>query len=407
MADLFRRLKIKFNHWYRSLRTIKTTDQFFAIFLLTIWIIIIFSYFIPGNYVFEGNLIVESLNFTYNGNDEKLFLQNIESIESIDLQGKLDQPIALSGNFFIDNDPELQKKLTKSNTLTIELPFAESRFIVTQKNKVKTTNLSLVDLRIEPETNINQLAYKPKNNSLVFCLHSMIDSSESCQFPENIDGSQSSITIGKLRLELGQDPLEIQLGQINIPELNLKSDRYNPQELTLQFTPNNNEKINLNLLSPHQLFITLPNSKENNNSIPWFRKDIDVKNVQFSRYETTERVTDEVQTSTILKGEIRLGKEKIKLEKNQFLVIDSQQSAIKKIRSLTIHPELPKGIQTFITGETNSIAVGLYPDFPVESIQPNLLSKHLSSEAITALITFITTLTGIFLPRLFPESPDD
>ncbi|NQZ63313.1 MAG: hypothetical protein HRT59_14625, partial [Crocosphaera sp.] len=108
-------------------------------------------------------------------------------------------------------------------------------------------------------------------------------------------------------------------------------------------------------------------------------------------------------------GEIRLGKEKIELEKNQFLTTKSPETAIRKIRSLTItnDPKLPPGIQTFITGETNSISVGLYPDFPVESIQPNLLSKHLSSEAITAIITFITTLTAVFLPRLFPDSPDD
>lgn len=409
MSDIFRRLKIKFRRWYGSLKTIGTIDKFFAIFLLTVWVIILISYFIPGNYIFEGNLIVESLSFTHNGNDDKLFLQNIEAIKSIDFQGKLQQPIALSGKFSIENDPELQNKLANIDTLTIELPFTESRFIINQKNDLGKTQLSLVDLRIEPETNINQLAYNNQNNSLEFCLHSITHSSDYCKFPENMNDSQSSINIGKLRLELGQEPLEIQLGQINIPELNLKSDRNNPQELILQFTPNNNEQLNLNLLSPHQLFINLPKEKDKNNAITWFRKDIDVKNVRFSRYETTQVVTDELETSTILQGEIRLGKEKIKLEKNQFLITNSPKTAIKKIRSLTItnNPKLPKGIQTFITGKTNSIAVGLYRDFPVESIQPNLLSKHLSSEAITAIITFITTLTAVFLPRLFPDSPDD
>ncbi len=408
MADIFRCLKIKFRRWYRSWRRIKTIDRFFAIFALTIWFIIPLCYFIPVDSVFEGNLIVESLNFTYNG-DEKLFLQYIEAIKSIDFQGKLQQPIALLGKFSTENDPKLQNKLANIDTLTIELPFTESRFIINQKNDFKKTQLSLVDLRIEPETNINQLAYNNQNNSLEFCLHSITHRSDYCKFPENMNDSQSSINIGKLRLELGQEPLEIQLVQINIPELNLKSDRNNPQELILKFTPNNNEPLNLNLLSPHQLFINLPKEKDKNNEITWFRKDIDVKNVQFSRYETTQVVTDELETSTILQGEIRLGKEKIKLEKNQFLITNSPKKAIKKIRSLTItnNPKLPPGIQTFITGKTNSIAVGLYRDFPVESIQPNLLSKHLSSEAITAIITFITTLTAVFLPRLFPESPND
>ncbi|MEL4896465.1 hypothetical protein [Crocosphaera sp. Alani8] len=409
MSDFFGRLKIQFDSWYESLKTIKTADKFFAIFLLTVWVIILVSYFIPSNYIFQGNLIVESLSFTYNGNNDKLFLQNIQDINSIDFQGKLEQPIGLFGKFSIDNNPELENKLANIDTLTIELPFPESRFIVNQGNESKTTQISLNELRIEPETNINQLAYNHKNNSLDFCLHSIDHSSDDCQFPEDINETQSPITIGQLRLELGQKPLQIQLSQINIDELNIKSDRNNPQEIILQFTPNDNEPINLNLLSPNQLFITLPKPKDNNNSMNWFRRDIDVKNVQFSRYETTQIVTDEVEISTILQGEIRLGKNKMKLEKNQFLITNSPQSAIKKIRSLSLtsDPKLPQGIQTFITGETNSIAVGLYRDFPVESIQPNLLSKHLSSEAITAIITFITTLTAVFLPRLFPDSPDD
>ncbi|MEA5533437.1 tetratricopeptide repeat protein [Crocosphaera sp. XPORK-15E] len=56
--------------------------------------------------------------------------------------------------------------------------------------------------------------------------------------------------------------------------------------------PNNNETINLSLLSPHQLFMNLPKLEKNNKSADWFRKDLDVKNVQFTRYETTGTVTD-------------------------------------------------------------------------------------------------------------------
>ena len=71
----------------------------------------------------------------------------------------------------------------------------------------------------------------------------------------------------------------------------------------------------------------IPKEKDENNAITWFRKDIDVKNVQFSRYETTQIVTDELKISTILQGEIRLGKEKIELEKNQFLTTKSPETA--------------------------------------------------------------------------------
>ncbi len=403
MTDIFRRFKRQFNIWIHSLRRVKKTDRFFAIFLLTIWVIIIIGYFIPVNFVFEGNLIVESLNFTYNGNDDKLFLQNIDSIKSIDIQGKLEQPIALSGKFSSDNDTSVQEKLAKLNTLTIELPFPESRFIVTQQNNLETTEISLVDLRIKPETKINQLAYNFPNNSLSFCLNSAKSTTKSCSYTENIEPSP----IGKLRLELGQEPIEIQLRQINIPELNIKADQNNAEELIVQFTPNNSETINITLLAPNELLITLPKSEKNNNSATWFRKDIDVTNVNFIRHETTAQVIDEIETSTILKGEIRLGKKKIELQNNQFLIINSQNSGIKKIRSLAINANSPQGIQTFIIGESTGIAVGLYPDFPVETIQPNLLSKHLSSEAISAIIGFLSALTGILLPRIFPEASDD
>ena len=405
MPNIIEVIKREFSQLNLSVRRIKKIDKFFAIFLITIWIII--CYFIPVNYVFEGNLILQSLNFTHAGNNEKLFMQNIDSIKSIDIQGNLEQAIELQGNFSIINNPPLQEKLAKINTLTIELPFPESRFIVNDKNNLETRELSLIDLRIEPEININELAYNSENNKLSFCLNSTKNTSDACESPENIDNSKSAIPIGKLRLELGQKPIEIQLKQTNIPELNITSDRNKPEELILQFTPTNNETINLTLLSPNKLFITLPKLEEKNKSATWFRKDIDVKNVQFTRYENTEKVTDEIETSTILKGEIRLGKEKIELQNNQFLIIDPPKIGIKKIRSLDIKTNAPKGIQTFIIGKSNSIAVGLYPDFPVESIKPNLLSKHLSSEAITAIITFITTLTGILLPRLFPESSDN
>ncbi len=409
---MIRYLKLKWLQVRRSLRKAKTRDKFFALFLLTIWIILISGYFISGNYVFEGNLFVKSLNFTYTGESEKLFLQNIDSLKKIDIQGKLDQPIALSGQFSIVNNPSLQQKIDNltNQTLTIALPFPESRFIVAEKNNLKTTELSLIDLRIEPETNINQLTYNPSNQSLSLCLTAHNDFLESCQFPQTIKSSR--VPIGKLRLDLGQQPLEIQFKQINIPELNIKGDQNNPEEFIFQYIPNQNETINLTLLNPHQLLVSLPKKDDINHSNEWFRKDIDVKNVKFTQYEKTANVTDELKTSSIIKGEVRLGKQKMELQEHQFLIVNSSNSGIKKIRSIQINSPDPqlnshKFLQTFITGESKGIAVGLYPDFPVESIEPNFLSKHLSSEAINAIIGFITAFTAILLPRLFPESPNN
>jgi hypothetical protein len=131
----------------------------------------------------------------------------------------------------------------------------------------------------------------------------------------------------------------------------------------------------------------------------WFRGDIDVKNVHFEQFDLGGKTIDEIVNSTILKGEVRLEGNKLELQEQQFLIINDPQPGIRKIRSLQIYPEEPQGLRTFITGESRGIAVGLYPNFPVQSLKPSLLSKYLSQEAVNALLALLGAFTGIFVEK--------
>ena len=81
---------------------------------------------------------------------------------------------------------------------------------------------------------------------------------------------------------------------------------------------------------------------------------------------------------------------------------------IRKLRYLSINPLKPQGLQTFISGKSKGIAVGLYPQFPIQSINPSWLSKYFSSEAIAAILSFISAFTAVVLEKIvFPDNPSN
>jgi hypothetical protein len=132
---------------------------------------------------------------------------------------------------------------------------------------------------------------------------------------------------------------------------------------------------------------------------------LEVSQVSFSRFDTTGYVKDELEISTILEGKVRMGAQVMELQPEQFLIIPPGQPGVRRLRSIRIDPKSPQWLQTLISGESNSIAVGLYSEFPVQTIKPSLLSKYLSQEAINALLAFIGAFTAVLYPRLFPEAP--
>ncbi|MBW4660515.1 MAG: hypothetical protein KME15_17730 [Drouetiella hepatica Uher 2000/2452] len=397
--------------WTKQLSKLRRWDIWLVLFLLLLWVAVLLGSFVwRGSYIFEGNLIVQEMGFTYAGDTERRFLSTIRRLKKLDIEGSQPQPLVLTGKFS-SSDPMLNQKLSQRDRLAIEFPYADSRLIFTP---VKESELAILEARIQPATQINQLKYQAQPGQpaqLSFCLQSVNTPLETCQLRSNLPDTPTSATakpLGTLKLQLGQQPLALSIERFNIPELGIKTDISAFQSLDLQFTPSFDEST-LSLLSPTRLFIDLPDfakaaNSEKVNLPQWLWGDFDVQDVRFSSTETTEVVTDELPTSTILLGEVQMQRQSLQLKENQFLIIASKPG-IRKLRYIQIHPQSPQGLQTLVSGESQGIKVGLYPQFPIQSIEPSWLSKHFSQEAINAILAFIAALTGVLLPRLFPEPP--
>ena len=90
----------------------------------------------------------------------------------------------------------------------------------------------------------------------------------------------------------------------------------------------------------------------------------------------------------------------LNLKKNQFLIVADDKPGIRKLRYLSINHKQPASLNTLISGKSKGIAAGLYPQFLIAQIKPNLLSQYLSSEAIAALLGSLSTFTLLTLEKI-------
>ena len=422
---------------YRDLCSYVTRIRRRNLILATIIIIFwssffLFNFILKGSYIFEGQVKVSEMGFTYNGDLQKPFLQNIIGIKKLDIIGKQSQPLTLKGEF-TTKDTTLNQKLNSLDKIKIEFPYSASRLILTSNNSDSSpqNDLSILELRINPNTRTNQLTYT-QENQLSFCLQSAPKSSADYLCSDNTDNNpnfSNSESLGKLKLSLGKQAYILDLEQVNIPELNITSDQNRYQSLQIKYHPQTKEP-QLDILAPTKIFIDLPELTTNKpnseieikkikpnleieikpNSeieIPqWFYEDLDVTDVKFTRFKQSSNVADEIRTSTIISGKVRMKDRELELETNQFLIVADDKPGIRKLRYLSINPLKPQGLQTFISGKSKGIAVGLYPEFPIKSIKPSWLSKYFSTEAIAGIISFISAFTAVVLEKiLFPDNP--
>ena len=373
--------------------------------LLSFWVILIFTSFIlPGSYVFEGNLTTQSLSFTHTG-PEKLFLDTVTDIKTFDLSGQQSTPLTLTGKFSSPSDPALNQKLQSLQELNIELPSSISRFRVA--STTTPSPITLFTLRLQSQVRVQDLAYQAQANQLSLCLQAASALPRLCQFPDSIDPAQtqSSNEMGAFSLQLGTQPLNITLEMANLSQLGLTADPNDPNAVQFDFIPAVNE-IQFQTLSPTQLRLELPpvsnlETMQINEPLAWIRDDIDVTDVEFVRSNFTNEAQDTLDSSTILAGEVRMGSETLAVKPRQYFIVLSRNPGIRKLRSIHLKLQAPTGLETLFTGESRGIAVGLYPQFPVQKIQPSWLSRYFSPEGISALLAFVSALTGILLPRLF------
>jgi hypothetical protein len=386
-------------HWLQHL---PRNIQLLTFLVLIGWIFIITAMVLPGQYPFEGNLRAASLSFTYTGQEPHLFLTALENLRKIDLQGSQPQPLTLVGQFS-STDPTINSKLKKLNKIAIQLPHADSRIILTSNRpKNQQSELAIPELRINSNTQIDSLSYQPQPPQISFCSRS-IDTPQSCHTPESIKPSTQSI--GSLVLRTGEAKIHIILGNFKSPQIGTLD------ELAFDFIPANDE-LQLELLSPTQLFLELPNTPQPNlgKTLPQLDPiwgDIDVKNVQFLEHKSNPtNVLDEQHISTILEGKVRMERQIIDLQADQFLIIPSSEPGISKIRYIRHNLKAPFGLSVSFTGNSKGIATGLYPEFPVQEVKPNLLSR-VPQEVVNAILSFLAALFAVLLPQLLPKQNDN
>jgi hypothetical protein len=353
-----------------------------VLILLLLSIGIVLAGILPSRQIFEGNLVVTNLSFTYIGEEpNKLFFYNIPGISQ--LEGEGNQTLILKGRFSTPSNQALNKQLLQRNSLTIKLPYEKSQWIINPATNKQPSELKISELKIQTNTSIDSLSYNPYNRKLSLS----IKSSEAA----------------KLALELGEYPIKFTFTGYQLEELKLKDS---PESLELVFQPNNSQ-LNLSLTKLTRLSVNLPDPRKVS-SEDWLWGDLAVKNVYFEQSKQTgKNVNDEKYNSTIIKGQIRMGERELKVESNQFLLIT--KPGIKRLLNLeVISPKPPQeinvqiagetvevsappeGLEVRLVGEADQIQVGLDRRFPVRSIKSSLLANFFSNDVLIAIISFFS-----------------
>jgi hypothetical protein len=352
----------------------------FVLILLLIFGAMIFAAILPSAHIFEGNLIVEEMSFTYNGQEPKLFLQSIRQITNLETEGI--QTLTLTGKFKSESLPQLNQL----NTLQIELNGNKSKLIIAPANSKAPSEIDLSELRLQPNTTVAELSYDSYNKRLKFFLQPHL-APELSNEPNN------------LKLYLGDQPLKISLEGYKLIGKNLANSPQSQTSIEFNLIPDNKE-LNLDITQNKKIYITTFSSPQDE-SEQWFRGKIATKNVQFEREDRNGDPSDNWDVSTIIEGEIRMIEQERKIKQNQFLLGEKPKIPlnIERISHLQIHPK--KGLEVRIGGKTKQIKIGLDKDFPVSSIQGSWLDGVLPRDAIIALFSFgaatITYLLSVLI----------
>ena len=248
----------------------------------------------------------------------------------------------------------------------------------------QSSEVEFTELRLQPDTQVNNLSYDTYRNQLAFSLRS----NTPVKKPTNTNIVQ---------LNLGNQPLKVSLEEYKLKNVKLPIDSEKQRQLEFILTPNNQE-FRLNLADPVTIYMQPP--PNNNESKQWFRGKIEVKKVEFQRLDRTgANQDDNLPISTILKGEVHMAEQKREIKPNQFLMVE--EPGIKLIRYLNIVPQ--EGLEVRISGKSKQIQIGLDKEFPVSRIQASWLDRVLPRDAIIALISFCATSFTLLLPFIIKE----
>ncbi|TRT52825.1 MAG: hypothetical protein EWV85_14980 [Microcystis aeruginosa Ma_QC_C_20070703_M131] len=383
---------MRFKHNFKSFwRFIRKNLKFCTVFIVTLALVFlsIFWGIIPVKQNFEGNLLVKSFSFTCQEN-ESLLLKDVYNLSQIDLSGL--KKFTLAGTFSSLADPELNKR----ERLEIESIRENSTLTITP-----TADFILQELRLQKETRVKNLKYAPFNNRLAFSLQ---PNSQPVNLSFNPSSTPIKITLSGYKIaNLPQKKEDIPL-EFNLSTTEFKLELQQAIDVNLQLSQDKEQ------LSPDQ-------------EQPIFWRNIKVNNVRFERpIITGNNVRDDLVESTIISGNIRMAQQDLKLEENQFLIVekpgveilnqikiireDSNQNLKLKTTGENLQiTEASQGLEVSVSGNTNSIQVGLNPRLPIAQIQGSFLSRYLANKAIVAIISFSGGLIVSLLSWLFDNFP--
>ncbi|MCA2653624.1 hypothetical protein [Microcystis sp. M061S2] len=383
---------MKSKHNFKSFwRFIRKNLKFCTVFIVTLALVFlsIFWGIIPVKQNFEGNLLVKSFSFTCQEN-ESLLLKDVYNLSQIELSGL--KKFTLAGTFSSLADPELNKR----ERLEIESIRENSTLTITP-----TADFILQELRLQKETRVKNLKYAPFNNRLAFSLQ---PNSQPVNLSFNPSSTPIKITLSGYKIaNLPQKKEDIPL-EFNLSTTEFKLEIQQAIDVNLQLSQDKEQ------LSPDQ-------------EQPIFWRNIKVNNVRFERpIITGNNVRDDLVESTIISGNIRMAQQDLKLEENQFLIVekpgveilnqikiireDSNQNLKLKTTGENLQiTEASQGLEVSVSGNTNSIQVGLNPRLPIAQIQGSFLSRYLANKAIVAIISFSGGLIVSLLSWLFDNFP--
>lgn len=362
----------------------KSKSFILGLLLLSAFSFVTLAAILPGTHIFEGNLIFQEMSFTYNGDLPKLFIGNIQYIKELENQGI--QTLTFTGNFQSQSLPQLNQL----NSLQIQLTDRESKLIITPANADVTSEITLEELRIQPQTKVAGLNYDFYRQQLAFSL-----------LPNSQINQTNSNT---LKIYLGEQPIKVILEGYKIPSLNLPKQQDETTQLEFIVNPNNKE-FQLELKQNTNVYITLSQPPKPE-SEQWFRGKIATKDVRFTRVDRNGGdLRDELEVSTIIEGKIRMAEQEKEIKDDQFLMGENpnQPLNIQLIRNLQLIPD-KKGIEARFSGTTKQIQIGLDKDFPVSRIQGSWLDGVLPRDAIIALFSFGAATVANLLPWLFSKT---
>ncbi|WP_257236895.1 hypothetical protein [Nostoc sp. 'Peltigera malacea cyanobiont' DB3992] len=369
----------------RLLRTISNHQNSLLVLLLLFFLnIITFAAIVPATHTFEGNIISQEMSFIYNGQQAKLFLQDIRGIKELENEGK--QTLTFTGSFQSETWPELNQL----NSLKIQLKDSDSRWIIAPANIQATSEINLNELRLQPNTKVAGLSYDFYRNQLAFSLQ---------------PNSKSNLTNNEntLKLYLGEQPIKVIVEGYEL--LDSKLSNQPDQQTQLEFIVNPNIKeFNLEIAPNTNIYITLAKPPKYE-SEQWFREKIETKDVKFLDLDRNGKdARDDLKISTIVEGKIRMVGQEQEIKQNQFLMGENPDTPlnIELIRHLQIVPK--KGIEARFSGKTKEIQIGLDQDFPVSQIQGSWLDGVLPRDAIIALFSFGAATVANLLSWLFSNA---